>query len=120
VSLEDIAEELVGEIRDEDDLPETGLVQGGDGSWVVPARWRLDEVEQATGVALPEGDDYETVSGLVMARLGRIPVIADELVVELPQRIDHDGRPIPPEFVRLTVQTIERHVPGLVRMERTA
>lgn len=120
VSLEDIAEELVGEIRDEDDLPETGLVQGGDGSWVVPARWRLDEVEQATGVALPEGDDYETLSGLVMARLGRIPVIADELVVELPQRIDHDGRPIPPEFVRLTVQTIERHVPGLVRMERTA
>ena len=44
VSLEDIAEELVGEIRDEDDLPESGLVPGGDGSWVVPARWRLDEV----------------------------------------------------------------------------
>ncbi|HET6985713.1 MAG TPA: hemolysin family protein, partial [Kribbella sp.] len=65
VSLEDIAEELVGEIRDEDDLPETGLEQGGDGSWVVPARWRLDEVQQATGIGLPEGDDYETVSGLV-------------------------------------------------------
>ncbi|MEU4288537.1 hemolysin family protein [Kribbella sp. NPDC026596] len=120
VSLEDIAEELVGEIRDEDDLPETGLVQGGDGSWVVPARWRLDEVEEATGVALPENDDYETVSGLVMARLGRIPVVGDDLVVELVQRIDHDGRPIPAEFVRLTVQTIERRVPGLVVMERTA
>jgi CBS domain containing-hemolysin-like protein len=120
VSLEDIAEELVGEIRDEDDLPETGLVQGGDGSWVVPARWRLDEVAEATGVALPDSDDYETVSGLVMARLGRIPVVGDELVVELPHRIDHDGRPIPPEFVRLIVQTIERRVPGLVVMERTA
>jgi CBS domain containing-hemolysin-like protein len=120
VSLEDIAEELVGEIRDEDDLPETGLVQGGDGSWVVPARWRLDEVEDATGVTLPEGDGYETLSGLVMARLGRIPSVGDELVVELPPRIDHDGRPIPPEFVRLTVRTIERRVPGIVVMERTA
>ena len=120
VSLEDIAEELVGEIRDEDDLPETGLVQGGDGSWAVPARWRLDEVAEATGVQLPEGDDYETVSGLVMARLGRIPAIGDLLVVELPQRIDHEGRPIPAEFVRLTVQTIERRVPGIVLMERTA
>jgi CBS domain containing-hemolysin-like protein len=120
VSLEDIAEELVGEIRDEDDLPESGLVPGGDGSWVVSARWRLDEVQAATGVALPEGDDYETLSGLVMARLGRIPAIGDELMVELRHRIDHDGRPVPAEFVRLTVQTIERHVPGLVRMERVA
>ena len=119
VSLEDVAEELVGEIRDEDDLPESGLVPGGDGSWVVSARWRLDEVQAATGVALPEGDDYETLSGLVMARLGRIPAIGDELMVELRHRIDHDGRPVPAEFVRLTVQTIERHVPGLVRMERT-
>jgi CBS domain containing-hemolysin-like protein len=120
VSLEDIAEELVGDIRDEDDLPETGLVQGGDGSWVVPARYRLDEVEEATGITLPGSDDYETVSGLVMARLGRIPVVGDELVVELPQRIDHDGRPVPAEFVRLTVQTVVRHVPGIVVMERTA
>ncbi|WP_427884959.1 hemolysin family protein [Kribbella sp. GL6] len=120
VSLEDIAEELVGEIRDEDDLPETGLVQGGDGSWVVPARWRLDEVAEATGVPLPESDDYETVSGLVMARLGRIPDIGDSLVVELPPRIDHDGKPLPIESVRLTVQTIERRVPGIVLMERAA
>jgi CBS domain containing-hemolysin-like protein len=120
VSLEDIAEELVGPIRDEDDLPESELVQGGEGSWVVPARWRLDEVEEATGVALPEDDDYETVSGLVMARLGRIPAVGDELIVELPHRIDHDGRPIPAEFVRLIVRTIERRVPGLVVMERIA
>jgi CBS domain containing-hemolysin-like protein len=120
VSLEDIAEELVGEIRDEDDLPETGLVQGTDGSWVVSARWRLDEVAEATGVRLPEGDDYETVSGLVMARLGRIPVIGDAIVVELATRFDHDGRPVPPEFVQLRVQTIERHVPGVVTMERVS
>ncbi|TDD19295.1 HlyC/CorC family transporter [Kribbella turkmenica] len=120
VSLEDVAEELVGEIRDEDDLPETGLVEGTDGTWVVSARWRLDEVAEATGVRLPEGDDYETVSGLVMARLGRVPVIGDEIVVELPARFDHDGRPVPPEFVQLRVQTIERHVPGIIAMERVS
>ena len=55
-----------------------------------------------------------------MARLGRIPAVGDELMVELRHRVDHDGRPVPAEFVRLTVQTIERHVPGLVRMERMA
>jgi CBS domain containing-hemolysin-like protein len=85
---------------------------------VVPARWRIDEVAEATGVHLPESDDYETVSGLVMARLGRIPVVGDVAVVELPHRIDHDGRPVPTEYVQLTVQTIERRVPGIVMMER--
>ncbi len=120
VTLEDIAEELVGAIRDEDDLPESSPVQGGDGSWVLPARWRLDEVEEATGVALPDSDDYETVSGLVMARLGRIPVVGDEIIVELPHRLDHEGRPIRAEFVKLVVQTLERRVPGLVVMERVA
>ncbi|TDD47500.1 HlyC/CorC family transporter [Kribbella antibiotica] len=120
ISLEDIAEELVGAIRDEDDLPETSPVQGGDGSWVLPARWRLDEVQEATGIDLPESDNYETVSGLVMARLGRIPVVGDEVILELPHRLDHEGRPIPAEFVKLVVQTLERRVPGLVVMERIA
>ena len=113
VSLEDIAEELVGEIRDEDDLPEAELVrEPGRQLGSLPARWRIDEVEEATGIALPEGEDYDTVSGLVMARLGRIPLVQDELIVELPRRFDHDGRPIPPEFARLKVQTVLRHVPG--------
>jgi CBS domain containing-hemolysin-like protein len=118
VSLEDIAEELVGEIRDEDDLPEAGLFANADGSWIVPGRRRIDEVEEATGIALPDGDDYETVSGLVMARLGRIPVVGDEVFVELPQRFDHDGRPVPAEHAKLTVQTVLRHVPGLVVLEK--
>jgi CBS domain containing-hemolysin-like protein len=118
VSLEDVAEELVGPIRDEDDLPESDLIDNGDGSWILPARWRLDEVAEATGISLPEDEDYDTVSGLVMAQLGRIPVVGDELVITLPQRFDHDGRPVPLEHARLTVQTVLRHVPGLVVLER--
>jgi hypothetical protein len=53
-----------------------------------------------------------------MARLGRVPVIADEVFVELPQRFDHDGRPVPREHGKLTVQTVLRHVPGLVALEK--
>lgn len=118
VSLEDIAEELVGEIRDEDDPPEPELVENPDGTWLLPGRWRIDEVQEATGIALPDDEDYDTVSGLVMARLGRVPVVGDEVVVELPHRFDHDGRPVPPERVLLRVQTVLRHVPGLVLLER--
>ncbi|MEV8373568.1 hemolysin family protein [Kribbella sp. NPDC056861] len=120
LSLEDIAEELVGEIRDEDDLPEAELIENPDGSWTLPARWRVDQVAEATGIELPEDEDYDTVSGLIMARLGRIPDVADELVVELPRRFDHDGRRVPTELVRLRVQTVLRHVPGIVVLERMA
>ncbi len=118
LTLEDIAEELVGEIRDEDDLPEAELIENPDGSWTLPARWRIDQVAEATEIQLPEAEDYDTVSGLIMARLGRVPVVHDELVVELPRRFDHDGRPVPVELVRLRVQTVLRHVPGIVVLER--
>ncbi len=118
VSREDIAEELVGEIRDEDDLPEAELVRNPDGSFALPARWRIGQVEEGTGIALPEGEDYDTVSGLIMARLGRIPQVQDELIVELPRRFDHDGKPVPPEFARLKVLTVLRHVPGIIELER--
>ncbi|GAA0962537.1 hemolysin family protein [Kribbella koreensis] len=118
LTLEDIAEELVGEIRDEDDLPEPELISNPDGSWTLPARWRIDQVAESVGIQLPEDEDYDTVSGLIMARLGRIPVVDDELVVELPRRFDHDGRPVPLELVRLRVQTVLRHVPGIVVLER--
>ncbi|MDX6260893.1 MAG: magnesium and cobalt exporter, family [Kribbellaceae bacterium] len=120
LSLEDIAEELVGEIRDEDDLPEAELIENPDGSWTLPARWRVDQVAEATGIELPEDEDYDTVSGLIMARLGRVPVVQDELVVELPRRFDHDGRVVPTELVRLRVQSVLRHVPGIVVLERVS
>lgn len=118
VSLEDVAEELVGEIRDEDDLNEADAIENPDGSWLLPGRLRLDQVEEATGVSLPTDDDYDTLSGLVMARLGRIPVTGDELVVNLPPRFDYDGRSVPPEQVRLRVETVLRRVPGVVALER--
>lgn len=117
VSLEDIAEELVGEIVDEDDLPEQGAVPGPDGSWSLPGRWRLDEVAEATGVTLPDHDDYETVSGLVMFYLGRVPAAGDELAITLPPAFDDSGNQLPPSLALLRVDEVRRHVPYLVRLE---
>ncbi|MEV6490877.1 hemolysin family protein, partial [Actinoplanes sp. NPDC051633] len=113
VTLEDIAEELVGPIRDEDDLPEPAPVRQDDGSWVVPARWRIDEVEDATGLALPEDPSYDTVSGLVMSRLGRVPKVGDEVDVEPPPTLDEDAVPMV-----LRVLSVDRHVPGTVRVSQ--
>ncbi|MEV6635618.1 hemolysin family protein [Actinoplanes sp. NPDC051470] len=111
VTLEDIAEELVGPIRDEDDLPEPAPVRQDDGSWVVPGRWRIDEVADATGVELPEDPAYDTVSGLVMSRLGRVPLIGDEVQVEPQPALDATPGPLV-----LRVLSVDRHVPGTVRV----
>jgi CBS domain containing-hemolysin-like protein len=81
ITLEDIVEELVGSIQDEYDRGEPAVQRLADDSWHVPGAWRLDEVQRDTGVTLPEGD-YDTVGGLVMERLGRVPEVGDEVEVE--------------------------------------
>lgn len=81
LTLEDLLEELVGEIRDEHDPAEPAVQELPDGAWQVPGSWRLDETQRDTGVALPEGD-YETLSGLVMAHLGRLPRVGDTVALD--------------------------------------
>jgi CBS domain containing-hemolysin-like protein len=110
ITLEDVAEELVGEIRDEDDLPEPVIERDGDG-WFVPGRARIDEVEEATGVRLPEDDLYDTVSGLLMTRLGRLPAVRESIDLELAPLIDDDGEPVPQGVATLTVLSVRRRVP---------
>ncbi|GIE93533.1 hemolysin family protein [Paractinoplanes rishiriensis] len=103
VTLEDIAEELVGPIRDEDDPPEPAPVRQDDGSWLVPGRWRLDEITDATGVDLPVGHAYDTMSGLVLARLGRVAEAGDSLTLD---------------NLSVRVESVERRVPRTVRLSR--
>ncbi|AZM47484.1 hypothetical protein DMB38_18305 [Streptomyces sp. WAC 06738] len=105
-TFEDIAEELVGEIVDESDDRTPVAVADGTG-WLVEAGRRLDEIEQATGVALPEEADYDTAAGLIVDRLGRFPDVGDRVTVELPD----GGR------AELEVLALERHVPERVRLE---
>ena len=102
VTLEDIVEELVGAIQDEYDPAEPGVVALPDGSFRLPGWWRLHEVHRDTGIELPEGD-YDTVGGLVMAQLGRVPVV-DDLV-------DVDG-------VTIVVEDLRGLAVGRVRLRR--
>jgi CBS domain containing-hemolysin-like protein len=75
VTVEDLIEEIVGDVRDEHDDTTPDVVASGDG-WRVSGLLRIDEVAAATGYHAPEGE-YETIGGLVLQELGRIPVSGD-------------------------------------------
>lgn len=81
VTLEDVVEELVGAVSDEHGRAREGIVRRLDGSWLVPGLSRPDEVRTGTGVEIPENSSYDTIAGLIMGRLGRIPVPGDEATV---------------------------------------
>ena len=74
VTLEDLIEEIVGEIRDEYDVEAEPIVDEGHGSWVFSAKASIDEVRDRLDVAIePEG--FETVGGYVLTRVGRVPAV---------------------------------------------
>jgi CBS domain containing-hemolysin-like protein len=73
ITLEDIIEELVGEIRDEFDEEETLLRRIDDSTWFLDARLTIHDLRDATGIELPDTGDYESVGGFVIAQHGSIP-----------------------------------------------
>jgi CBS domain containing-hemolysin-like protein len=82
VTLEDVVEELVGDIEDEYDPSAPGEhVEIEPGVWSVAASSRPDEIERITGFDLPDGE-YDTVAGLVLDRLERIPEVGDTFTVD--------------------------------------
>ena len=76
VTLEDLIEEIVGEIRDEHDADETGLVELPDGSVLVDSRIEIEKVEERFGVTLPKGK-YETIAGFILHLIRKIPLTGD-------------------------------------------
>ena len=120
ITLEDLAEELVGEITDEHDedaSPEYQPVEG-DGIWEMPGDVHVDEVERALATDLPRGD-YETVAGLVIASHGGLPEQGTTLEIELPPDPADLARDDEPQtrLLHIEVLAIERHVPSRVRLE---
>ena len=81
ITLEDLVEEIVGEVRDEHD-EETDDTTEPDGSWDLDARMRPDEATERLGVTVPEHEDYDTLGGLVTMELGRLAEVGDEIVVD--------------------------------------
>ncbi|HEY0890418.1 MAG TPA: hemolysin family protein [Nocardioides sp.] len=119
VTLEDVIEEIVGDIADEHDSTSAQARLRRDGSWSLSGLLRPDEVEDLTGVALPEDEDYDTIAGLVMRVLGRIPQRGDIAEVPVPDaevrtQGGDGGRP----RQRLATLTVE-HMDGL-RIDRLA
>jgi CBS domain containing-hemolysin-like protein len=140
VTFEDIAEEVVGDILDEDDSPQPGVLATAPDEWLVPGHVRLDELEAATDVQLTSGDEHATLSGLILERLGRTARLADVVETDARREVVADRRHVlhpdaeagevardsaEPEdaelrrvhvTVRLTVEAVARHVPATVRV----
>lgn len=82
VTMEDLLEELIGNVEDESDQSERGIAARPGGLLVLPGTLRPDELADAVGIALPDGP-WETVAGYVLAQLGHLPVAGDRLATEV-------------------------------------
>ena len=82
VTMEDIIEELVGEIQDEHDEEKPNVEEKSDTEFIVNAQATIKEVNEILPIALPENTHYETVSGYINFIFGRIPPINDKRIVD--------------------------------------
>lgn len=108
LTLEDVVEEIVGEIDDEQDQPTRAHRRLADDRWSLSGLLRPDEVDEITGLDLPEGRESDTLGGLMTERLERFPRVGDEVVLEAKDenRLDADGLP-GPVSVRLRVTRLD-------------
>jgi CBS domain containing-hemolysin-like protein len=91
VTLEDLVEELVGDIADEHDRDGSASSRRRDGSWSLSGLLRPDEIAAETGLELTEDGAYETVAGLLVQQLGRLADVGDEVVVPASKASSGDG-----------------------------
>ncbi len=107
VTLEDVVEEIVGEVTDEHDPRRPAVYQTKGGHWSVPGSLRPDELARVCPVDVPDNGPYETLGGFVMFRLGRIPVAGDTVDVDDAQLSVEkmDGRRV--ERIRVSIAESE-------------
>lgn len=118
LTLEDLAEEVVGEITDEHDEDDatTLLEPDDDGIWIMEGDVHLDEVERAVGVDLPRGE-VETIAGLLIAERGSLPEVGEVVVIEVSaSSADLADENPARRALEIEVLEIERHVPSQVRV----
>ncbi len=120
VTIEDILEEIVGDIQDEYDKPLERLVEREkDGTFTVDAKLGLHDFDDEIGVALPEYDGVETVGGLLYQVLGRVPKVEETISIP-PVREERNGEIMngepEVEMVRLKVLEVEENRIGRVHV----
>jgi putative hemolysin len=93
VTIEDIIEEVVGEIADEYDRDRRYIEAVGDGVWLVDGRLPVEDANEDLSLEVPESEEYDTLAGWVLSELGHIPEVGEivrtgtgELRVELVRR----------------------------------
>lgn len=107
VTLEDLVEEIVGDIADEHDRLVEHSRHRRDGTWSLSGLLRPDEVLEQTGIGLPESEDYETIAGLVLERLGRLAVRGDVVTLTVDSTPDDEDEDAEPLTVHLAVERLE-------------
>lgn len=115
LTIEDMAEELVGEIDDEHDTAGNDDAVAESDGWVMPGDTPLDEVHRLLDRPLPDGD-YETVAGLAIAVFGGLPAVGDRVLIPLEQEaadLVADETPPGDELV-IEVRGVDKHVPSSV------
>lgn len=110
VTLEDLIEELVGDIVDEYDTEEPLMKDLGDGAWSVAGTIPVDEINAKLGLGVPEDDDWDTLGGYLFHRLGHVPDIGEH--------VESDGHVFTVEKMganridRIRIESASRDEPG--------
>lgn len=81
VTMEDIIEELFGEIKDEYDIEETLCKKIGENSFAINGKVEIDSINEQFNLGIPEGD-YETIAGFITQRIGRIPLQGEKINID--------------------------------------
>lgn len=102
VTIEDLLEELVGNVKDEHDHSRAEVRAVSATTWDVSGLLRPDELAEATDIYMPEHDDVETIAGLVAHHLERIPEVGDRVMFAA---VDREGEQL---SIRLTVQKMDK------------
>ncbi|WP_295855077.1 hemolysin family protein [uncultured Microbacterium sp.] len=112
LTIEDLTEEVIGELSDEHDVEVAEVSADGDAAWTVPGDLHLDELERLIGYDLAESD-VETVAGLVIETHGDLPAIGSVVRVDLPKRASETVRGLDIErWLAIEVVEVDRHVPS--------
>ena len=82
VTLEDVIEEIIGEIVDETDRPTSDIVRLKDNKWLVTGKIDIDDLNKEIEIEIPESTTYDTFSGFFLEQIGRIPNSGDSITIE--------------------------------------